>query len=157
MSSGRRKPTTAFQLSASVIRWMAIGLIASSAIVVIISVFSGVSVSDFATIGLLPFVLAAAASIAGLLVSVIRFRMVARGFAKNPRLNLDGIGNLKLASEFLALTTPADVGSFLLSTAWLSRRGVERGDALWIGYFEMLIQAYVSSAVMGVAAAYALS
>jgi uncharacterized membrane protein YbhN (UPF0104 family) len=151
------KATTGFQLSWSAIRWMVIGLITSSAIVVIISVFSGVSLSDFATIGLLPFVLAAAASIAGLFVSVIRFRMVARAFAKNPKLSLDGIGKLKLASEFLALTTPSDAGSFLLSTAWLSRRGVERGGALWIGYFEMLIQAYVSSAVEGVAAAYALS
>jgi uncharacterized protein (TIRG00374 family) len=136
---------------------MVIGLALSSVVVLTISLFSGVSLLDFATIGLLPFALAAAASIAGLLVSVLRFRMVARGFTKDPRLKLDGIGNVKLASEFLALTTPSDVGGFLLSTAWLSRKGVQRGDALWIGYFEMLVQAYVSSALEGIAAAYALS
>jgi uncharacterized protein (TIRG00374 family) len=136
---------------------MVIGLALSSVVVLTISLFSGVSLSDFATIGLLPFALAAAASIAGLMVSVLRFRMVARGFTKDPRLKLDGIGNIKLASEFLALTTPSDIGGFLLSTAWLSRKGVRRGDALWIGYFEMLVQAYVSSALEGIAAAYALS
>jgi glycosyltransferase 2 family protein len=157
MPSSRTEPTTGFQLTGSAMRWMAVGLIISSAVVVIISVFSGVSLSDFATIGILPFGLAAAASVAELLIGVVRFRMVAKGVAKNPRLNLDGISNVKLASEFLSLTTPSYTGGFLLSTAWLSKRGVEHGDAVWIGYFEILIQVYVSSAVEGVAAAYALS
>lgn len=157
MPSGQTTPTTGVQLPRSVIRWMALGIIISSACVVIISVFSGVSLSDFATIGFIPFGLAAAASGAGLLVGVLRFKVVAMGLAKNPALDLSGIGKIKLASQFLAFTTPSATGGFLLSTAWLSRRGVERGDALWIGYFDMLIQVFVSSAVELVAAAYAFS
>jgi hypothetical protein len=72
--------------SKSVIRWMAVGLISSSACVIIISVLSGVSLSDFATVGFLPFGLAAAASGAGLLVSVLRFRVVRGDWRKTPDL-----------------------------------------------------------------------
>jgi glycosyltransferase 2 family protein len=78
--------------------------------------------------------------------------------AKNPRLDLSGFGNVKMASPIPCLHDSLNYWRLLLlSTAWSSKRGVERGDATWIGYFEMLIQVLISSAVELVAAAYALS
>lgn len=157
MSSGSRGQTGSFALPRSVIRWIFAGLLFSSCLVIVISVFSGVSLSNLASIGYLPFGLAAVASAAGLLVGVLRFRTVARGLARDPGLGLGGLGNVKLASHFLTLTTPSTTAGFLLSSAWLSRRGVSRGNAMWIAYFEMLIQIYVSSTLVLVAAFYALS
>ncbi|MDA4117169.1 MAG: flippase-like domain-containing protein [Thaumarchaeota archaeon] len=129
----------------------------SSFFVIVISFLSGISLSDFATIGYLPFALAAAASIAGLGVGVLRFRVVVDALANRPSLSLGDFGRAKLASQFLALTTPSTTGGFFLTTAWLSRKGIDAGRAVWIGYFEMLVQIYVSSALQLAAAAYALS
>lgn len=57
-----------FKLSQSVLRWVAVGLVLTSAVVIIISLYSGVRFSDFETVGYLTFGLAAAASLGRLLV-----------------------------------------------------------------------------------------
>jgi uncharacterized protein (TIRG00374 family) len=138
-------------------KWIALGLVVSSSILIIISVFSGVSVSDFVRLGYLPFVLATIVSSAKLLVQVFRFQVIVTGFAKDPRPDLGGVALARMGSEFVALSTPALVGGEFVRAAWLSGKGVVGGKALWLGYFEGVLDVYVSSALGLVSAGYAFS
>ncbi len=145
------------QLPRSAIRWIAVGLVASTAILVVISLFSGVSVSDFAKLGLLPFVLASIISITKLLVQVVRFRIMVSGFAGDSVPDLKGAAMARIGSEFVALSSPSMIGGEFVRAAWLAGKGVAGGKALWLGYFEVVIDVYVSSALGLIAAWYAFS
>ena len=144
-------PTGGFQLPRSVIRWVAVGLVLTSAVVIIISLYSGVKFSDFESIGYLAFGLAAAASVARLLVQIVRFRVITVGLAGDPKMDLSGLALTRVSSEFISISTPASSTGVFLRTAWLSGKGVTGGKALWIGYFEVLIEVYVGVG-LGIAA-----
>jgi uncharacterized protein (TIRG00374 family) len=151
------KPAADYRLPKSVLRWVAVGVFLSSAVVIIITIFSGVSWSDLEKLGYLPFGLAAAASVARLFVQGVRFRVIAAGLADDPKPELSGAMIVRMSSEFLAKSTPSEVGGPVLRAAWLSGKGVEGGKALWIGYFELIIEIYVGSGIGLIAGAYAVS
>ena len=144
-----------FRIPRSVLRLIIVGLILSTFVVIVISAVSGVGLSELGKIGYLPFFLSAIASAARLLVQVVRFRVIAVALGDNPGLDLRGSAVARVASEFVALSTPALIGGEFIRAAWLSKRGVRGGRALWIGYFEGLMDVYVSSALSLFAAAYA--
>jgi uncharacterized membrane protein YbhN (UPF0104 family) len=148
-------PTGGFQLPRSVIKWAAAGLVLTSAVVIIISLYSGVKFSDFERIGYWTFGLAAAASVGKLLVQIVRFRVITVGLADDPKMDLSGLALTRVSSEFISISTPASGTGVFLRTAWLSGKGVTGGKALWIGYFEVLIEVYVGVAFGLAAAAYA--
>jgi len=129
----------------SVLRWVAVGLAVSSAVVVIISLYSGVTFSDLARLGYLSFGLAAAVSTVKLFVQVLRFKVIVGGLTGDPKPDMKGSAIARMASEFLALSTPAMIGGPVLRAAWLSGKGVDGGKALWVGYFEVLLDVYVGS------------
>ena len=150
------RPAPEYKLPRSVLRWVAVGLVVSTGVVIIISVFSGVTVSDLARLGYLPFALAAGASVARLLVQILRFRVIAAGLAGDQKLDMSGAAIARMSSEFIAISTPSEIGGPVLRAAWLSGKGVDGGKALWIGYFEVLIEIYVGAGLGLIAAGYAL-
>ncbi len=54
------KPAADYRLPKSVLRWVGVGLVPGTAVVAIITIFSGVTLSDLARLGYLTFALAAA-------------------------------------------------------------------------------------------------
>ena len=150
------KKTTEFQLPKSVMKWVALGLVLSSSVVIAISFFSGVTLSDLAKLGYVTFALAAAASASKLLVQILRFRVLTLGLAGDRKPNLSGLALARIASEFVSLSTPATSMGVFIRTSWLSGKGVEGAKALWIGYFEILMEVYVGCGLGFVAAVYAL-
>jgi uncharacterized membrane protein YbhN (UPF0104 family) len=151
-----QESTGGFQLPKSVLKWVAMGLVLSSAVVIIISLYSGVKFSDFERIGYLTFGLAGAASAARLLVQIVRFRVITVGLARDPKMDLGGLALTRVSSEFISISTPASSTGVFLRTAWLARKGVTGGTALWIGYFEVLIEVYVGLGLGIVAGVYAI-
>jgi uncharacterized protein (TIRG00374 family) len=144
-------------LPKSTLKWVAVGLVVSSSVVGVITVLSGVTLSDLATLGYFSFALAAAASLARLLVQNFRFRLLVGALAGDPRPDLRGVAAARMGSEFVALSTPAMIGGEFVRAAWLSERGVDGGKALWIGYFEILTDVYVGSALALVSAWFAFT
>lgn len=144
-----------FQLPKSALKWVAVGLLVSTSVVIVISILSGVTIADLARLGYLPFGLAAAVSAARLIVQVLRFRVLVVGLAGDPRPNLGGLALARGGSEFVSLSTPATSMGVFMRTAWLSGKGVDGGTALWIGYFEVLVEIYVGGSLALVAAAIA--
>jgi uncharacterized protein (TIRG00374 family) len=154
---GDEKPSIDYRPSKSVLRWVAVGLAVSSGVVIIISLFSGVTLSDLARLGYWTFGLAAATSAARLIVQIVRFRVIVEGLTGDPKPDLSGSAIVRMSSEFIAISTPSEVGGPVLRAAWLSRKGVDGGKALWIGYFEVIMEIYVGAGLGLIAAGYALS
>ncbi|MDA4128997.1 MAG: flippase-like domain-containing protein [Thaumarchaeota archaeon] len=138
-------------------KWVIFGLVLSSTVVILISVTSGVTISQLATIGFLPFVLAAGVSAAKLLVQILRFRVVVKGLAGDMKVNLKELAIVSMGSEFVALSIPSMSGGEFVRAARLSGKGVDGGKSLWMGYFEVLVDVCVCSALALAAAAYAFS
>ena len=152
-----KKPLPDYRLPKSVLRWVGVGLVLSTSVVAIITIFSGVTWSDLERLGYLTFGLAAVASVARLLFQCLRFRVITVGITGDSKLDLRGLAIARLASEFIAISTPSEIGGPILRAAWLSGKGIEGGKALWIGYFEVLVQIYVGAGLGLIAAAYAFS
>jgi uncharacterized protein (TIRG00374 family) len=90
-------------------------------------------------------------------VQNVRFRLIAGGLAGDPKPDLSESAMARTASEFVALSTPAMIGGEFLRAAWLSGKGVDGGKALWIGYFEVILDVYVGSALALIAAWFAFT
>lgn len=129
----------------------------SSSVVIIISLASGVTLADLAKLGYLPFAAAAMVSVAKLVVQVFRFRAIVTGLGGDPAPHMSGSAVARMGSEFVALSTPSMVGGEFVRAAWLSRKGVPGGKALWLGYFEVVVDVYVSSALGLISAWYAFT
>ena len=151
------QPTKEFKLSQSTLNWVYVGLALSSTFVIAISFFSGVTLSDFAAFGLIPFVIAGSFSALRLLVQVLRYRVAVFGLSGIPRSNFKDLAVVRVGSEFVSLTTPSLIGGVVVRAAWLAQRGVDSGRAFWIAYFEVLMDVYVGSAFALTAAIFAIS
>jgi glycosyltransferase 2 family protein len=134
-----------------------VGLALSSTFVIAISFFSGVTLSDFAAFGLLPFLLAGSLSALRLAVQVLRYRVTVFGLSGVPKSNFKDLAIVRVGSEFVSLTTPSLIGGVVVRAAWLAQRGVDSGRAFWIAYFEVLLDVYVGSAFALVASYYAFT
>ena len=144
-------------LSGSLTRRIVFGVALSSSVVILISMLSHVTLAEFATIGFVPLLLAAALTIATLLVEVVRFRLITVGLAGKPQPDLRGLLAASLGSNFVALSTPATVGGELVRAAWLSGKGVAGGKSLWIGTFESILSVYVGSSLAVISGIFAFS
>lgn len=112
-----------YQLPKSVMKWVAVGLILSSTVVIAITFFSGVKLSDLTAIGYATFAIAAVASASRLFVQIIRFRVITLGLAGTPKPNIGGLALTRVASEFVSLSTPATSMGVFIRTAWLKGKG----------------------------------
>jgi hypothetical protein len=154
---GDETPMSEYQLPKSVMKWVALGLLLTSAVVIAISILSGVKLSDLTKLGYLTFALAAGVCASKLLVQILRFRVITLGLAGDPKPNTSGLALTRVASEFVSLSTPATSMGVFIRTAWLKGKGIDGGKALAIGYFEALIEIYVGAGLAIVAAVYVLT
>ncbi|MDA4111901.1 MAG: flippase-like domain-containing protein [Thaumarchaeota archaeon] len=155
MSENLQKQTNGIKLSKSTMLWVFVGLALSSSIVVVISLYSGVTISNFASFGYAPFLLAGGLSSLRLLVQVLRYRVAVFGLSGVPKSNFKGLSLVRVGSEFVSLTTPSLIGGVVVRAAWLTQKGVDSGKAFWIAYFEVLMDVYIGSAFALVASIYA--
>lgn len=138
-------------------KWVALGLLLTSAVVIAISILSGVKFSNLTKLGYLTFALAAGVCASKLLVQILRFRVITLGLAGDPAPNIRGLALTRVASEFVSLSTPATSMGVFIRTSWLKGKGIDEGKALAIGYFEVLIEIYVGAGLALIAAVYALT
>jgi putative flippase GtrA len=138
-------------------KWIALGLLLTSAVVIAISILSGVKFSDLTKLGYLTFALAAGVCASKLVVQILRFRVITLGLAGDPKPDIRGLALTRVASEFVSLSTPATSMGVFIRTSWLTGKGIDGGKALAIGYFEVLVEIYVGAGLALVAALYILT
>jgi uncharacterized protein (TIRG00374 family) len=155
LAENTQKTTNGLKVSKSTTGWVFVGLALSSSIVIGISLLSGVTLTNFAAFGLVPFLLAGVVSSFRLIVQVLRYRVAVFGLSGVPRSNFKGLSIVRIGSEFVSLTTPSLIGGVVVRAAWLSKKGVDSGKAFWIAYFEVLMDVYVGSVFALAASIYA--
>ena len=133
-------------------RWIVAGVSISSVVLIIISLSSGVTLSQLEGPGYGFVALAVLAVLSKLMVQALKFRVIAGGLTRGSSTDFGGVVTARVGSEFVALTTPSFIGGEFVRAAWLARKGVEAGKALWIGFVEICIDVYVGSAISLVAA-----
>lgn len=126
----------------------------SVGVVVVIFLITGVSLTEILNLGLTTFTLAAAASIARVLLQGMRFHIVSSGLSEEHRQKGRQSVIVRAASEFVALISLTYGGDELVRITWLSKRGVESGRAAWIAFSELYFDALVGLSLAVIAAAY---
>lgn len=100
-------------------------------------------------------VTAIAVAILRLLAQGLRFNYIIRTFSEREFPFVESLV-VRLASEFVAMTTAAYVGGEVARAAWLSKKGENSGKALWLPYIEIIFDVFSANLIAFVAGAYAL-
>ena len=132
-------------IESKLLRKTIVGVSVSIVILLVIMAVFNVKISDIASIGLYPFIYSALASITAIVIK--GFRLIA--LTKNYNVNIsfkDGI-SVRVASEFIALTSLAFIGDETFRFGWLLSRGVDKGRALWIAYAEIFFDVIIGASI----------
>jgi uncharacterized protein (TIRG00374 family) len=123
----------------------------------IILIFTAhVSPQDVVAVGLVPFLAAAGAAIAKMLLQALRFKYFIRHFLGHDVASTGKTVAARLAGEFVTQTTPSYVGGELVRIAWLTRNGVPPGKAAWVTTMEIIADVFVGAALAFIAGALAI-
>ncbi|MDG6929035.1 MAG: flippase-like domain-containing protein [Nitrososphaerota archaeon] len=101
--------------------------------------------------------LAFLSSVLLLVVQGLRFKYVIDSFSGNGRFPTGESMLVRMGSQFVAMTTPGYVGGEVARAAWLTRRGVDGGRALWLPYIEIIFDVISSNMVAFAGGAYAIA
>ncbi|MFQ5761665.1 MAG: flippase-like domain-containing protein [Candidatus Bathyarchaeia archaeon] len=133
-----------------------IGVIISVAVALTFSGVFNVGPGDIAAIGLTTLAVASLLGVARLFIRGLAFRILIKSYAPDFGRSFNETLNVRLASEFVAMSTPALVGGEILRVAWLSRAGVKAANGLWITTVEAFHDIAVVAAIGLLAAVYAV-
>jgi uncharacterized protein (TIRG00374 family) len=138
------------------LNWRLIAIPASVVPFIILIITAHVSPQDVLAVGLLPFLAAAAAAIAKMLLQALRFKYFIRHFLGYDVASTGKTVAARLAGEFVTQTTPSYVGGEFVRIAWLSRYGVPAGKAAWVTTMEIIADVFVGSVLAFIAGALAI-
>ena len=132
-------------------KWRIIAIVASIVPLFIIGALLNVGPDDILAVGIVPFVLASAISVAKLLVQTVRYHYFINSFV-GPVTTLRQNTLVRIGSEFVTLTTPAYIGGEFVRVAWLNKKGVHPGKGMWIITSEVISDVLVGSTLAFIAA-----
>jgi len=132
-------------IESKILRKAVVGVSVSIVILLVIMAVFNIKISDIASIGLYPFIYSALASIIAIVIKGFRLIALTRNYNVNISFR-DGI-SVRVASEFIALTSLAFVGDETFRFGWLLSRGVDKGRALWIAYAEIFFDVIIGASI----------
>ncbi len=107
--------------------------------------FAPISLSDFFSVGLIPFMISSVFVMGKVLLQAYRFQYFIvkfLGYEVNTTWNTIVA---RLGGEFITQTTPSYVGGEILRIAWLTKHGVSPGKAAWIATMEIIADVLVGT------------
>lgn len=131
-----------------------IGVIISVVVVIAFSSAFDVSLGDIAAIGVTTLAFTSVFGVIRILIQGFRFRLLIGSYSPSLGKSLGETLHVRMASEFVAMSTPALVGGEIIRVAWLSRAGVKVGRALWIASAEGFHDISVVAVIGSIAAVY---
>ena len=134
--------------------WKIVAIIASIIPLIIIALLLDVKPEDIAEVGFVPFVLASIFSISKVIMQGLRFHYYLKKFVGNVA-SIPKEVEVRIASEFVTLTTPAYTGGEFVRLAWLHKNKVHAGKGMWIITVEVISDVSVGSTLSYIAAVYA--
>lgn len=129
-------------------RWLPLlGIVISLVILAIVANQFGYNFQVVFRIKPVYLILAMCTSAGVLLLQGLRFRYVVHAFADIENLPLMESLTVRMGSQFVAMTTPAYVGGEFARAAWLTKKGVSGGTALWLPYIEIIFDVFATGIV----------
>ena len=129
--------------------WRLLAITASIVPLILMVLFTHITVDDLFSVGIFPFVLSCAAVLGKVLLQAYRFKYYIRKFIGYDVSSFSRTISARLGSEFVSQTTPAYIGGEIVRVAWLTRRGVPAGRAAWITTIEIISDVFVGT-ILGI-------
>lgn len=129
--------------------WRLLAIPASVVPLILMVLFTHITLSDLLSVGVIPFILSCSAVMGKILLQAYRFKYYIRKFLGYDVSSLSTTISARLGSEFVSQTTPSYVGGEIVRVAWLTRRGVPAGKAAWITTIEIISDVFVGT-ILGI-------
>ncbi|MEM2856728.1 MAG: lysylphosphatidylglycerol synthase transmembrane domain-containing protein [Candidatus Nitrosocaldaceae archaeon] len=134
--------------------WRIIAIISSIIPIIIISFLLDVSISDIFEVGLFQFIIASILTLSKIFIQGFRFNYYIKNFVGDV-ISLKTAIIVRLASEFVALTTPSYTGGEIVRLTFLYKRRVNPGISIWIVTIEVISDVIIGCILSYISAFYA--
>ncbi|MDF0680519.1 MAG: lysylphosphatidylglycerol synthase domain-containing protein [Candidatus Nitrosocosmicus sp.] len=125
--------------------WRVIFILVSVIPIMLIFLFTPVSLDDVLSVGIIPFLLSFLATMVRIFLQAIRFYYFVRKFIGKNVSSFWKIIFARLAGEFVTQTTPSYIGGELVRIAFLTKSGVPAGRAAWVTTMEIIADVFVGN------------
>ena len=125
--------------------WRLIAVLISFLPVILLFIFSPVSVTDIFSVGIAPFLMAVLFSLAKVFLQAYRFKYFVDKFLGYKVSSSFKLISVRIGSEFVTNTTPSYIGGEIVRIAWLTKNKVPAGIAAWITTMEIIADVFVGT------------
>ena len=125
--------------------WRLIAVLISFLPVILLFIFSPVSVTDIFSVGIAPFLMAVLFSLAKVFLQAYRFKYFVDKFLGYKVSSSFKLIFVRIGSEFVTNTTPSYIGGEIVRIAWLTKNKVPAGIAAWITTMEIIADVFVGT------------
>lgn len=125
--------------------WRLIAVLVSFLPVILLFIFSPVSVTDIFSVGIAPFLMAVLFSLAKVFLQAYRFKYFVDKFLGYEVSSSFKLISVRIGSEFVTNTTPSYIGGEIVRIAWLTKNKVPAGIAAWITTMEIIADVFVGT------------
>lgn len=134
--------------------WRVIAITASITPIIIISFLLNVSISDIFKVGLFQFIIASILALSKIFIQGFRFNYYIKSFVGDV-IGLKTAIIVRLASEFVSLTTPSYTGGEIVRLTFLYKRRINPGISIWIVTIEVISDVIIGCILSYISAFYA--
>jgi glycosyltransferase 2 family protein len=127
------------------LNWRLIAVLASFLPVILLFIFSPVSITDIFSVGIAPFIMAVLFSLAKVFLQAYRFKYFVDKFLGYKVSSSFKLISVRVGSEFVTNTTPSYIGGEIVRIAWLNKHKVPAGIAAWITTMEIIADVFVGT------------
>jgi glycosyltransferase 2 family protein len=127
------------------LNWRLIAVLVSFLPVILLFIFSPVSVTDIFSVGIAPFIMAVLFSLAKVFLQGYRFKYFVDKFLGYKVSSSFKLISVRIGSEFVTNTTPSYIGGEIVRIAWLNKHKVPAGIAAWITTMEIIADVFVGT------------
>jgi uncharacterized membrane protein YbhN (UPF0104 family) len=127
------------------LNWRLIAVLVSFLPVILLFIFSPVSVTDIFSVGIAPFLMAVLFSLAKVFLQAYRFKYFVDKFLGYKVSSSFKLISVRIGSEFVTNTTPSYIGGEIVRIAWLTKNKVPAGIAAWITTMEIIADVFVGT------------
>lgn len=125
--------------------WRLLGILISLLPLLLLFIFSPVSVTDIFSVGLVPFIMSVIFSLTKVFLQAFRFKYFVDKFLDYKIASSFKLISVRIGSEFVTNTTPSYIGGEIIRIAWLTKNKVPAGIAAWIATMEIIADVFVGT------------
>lgn len=125
--------------------WRLIAVLVSFLPIILLFIFSPISVTDIFSVGIAPFIMAVLFSLSKVFLQAYRFRYFVDKFLEYKVASSFKLISVRIGSEFVTNTTPSYIGGEIVRIAWLTKNKVPAGIAAWIATMEIIADVFVGT------------